>query len=221
MKSIGHSYIYAMSMALALGAFGGNVEENGNSFELVAGYHGLSPLRDADWDSASGIEIQGRFWQNEHIGLALVGSFDAWKAKTAITEVDDGHAYTYTAITGDATVTSLGASILYRTGSSGDVKLIIDLGLRYATVNSSVYSEAAYDGSGGPNYLYEKIDIEDTLLFVAGAELEFQVTENASLILGVGYQVDLNKPEETFVGESLGETDLGAASFIIGFACRL
>lgn len=221
MKSTVHRFSYAMVVVLALGTFGTSIASGENSFELMAGCRGLSPIRDTDWETASGMELQGRFWPSEHIGLALVGAFDAWEARTAITERDDGTTYTYTAITGDATVTSLGASLLYRRGSSGDVNLIIDLGLRYASVNSAVYAEAAYDGPGGPNYLYERIAIENTLLFVAGAALDFRVTDNVSLTLGVGYQVDLNRPEETYAGESLGKTDLGAASVMVGLVCRL
>lgn len=220
MKTTRHTSRYAVIAALALAAAGAAAAEDKGSFELVVGYQGLSPQRDVDWKSASGLEIQGRFWQNEHIGIALAGASASWKARTAISEVDDGATYVYTSISGDATITSFGASLLYRTGASGDVNLVLDLGLRYAMVNSSVYSEAAYDGLGGPNYLYDKIRIENAMLFVAAADLEFRASKDVSLLFGLGYQVDLQKPEERFAGESLGDTDLGATLFRIGLACR-
>jgi opacity protein-like surface antigen len=219
MKTNRQASLQAMIAVLMSGVLCAAAAEE-SSFELVAGYHGLSPKKSADWKDAAGIEIQGRFWQNEHLGFALVGASDTWKARTEVVEEDTGDTYFYTSVSGDASVTSLGASLLYRSESSAEVKLVLDIGLRYALIDSAVYGEAAYDGPGGPNYLYEKINIEDTLLFVLGAGLEFEMSRNVSLILGVGYQVDLNKPEETFAGESLGETGLDAVTYGILLSCR-
>jgi len=131
-----------------------------NNFDVVAGYHWLSPRKDADWKSASGVEIQARFWRSEHIGIAIVVASDTWKARSEMYEEDTGDTYTYTAIWGDATLASIGASLLYRSESAAQVKLVMECGLRYAMVDSGVYSEAAYDGPGGPNYLNEEIEID-------------------------------------------------------------
>jgi hypothetical protein len=189
-------------------------------FDLVAGYHWLSPGTDDDWSDASGVEIQGRFWRDEHVGFALAGSFDTWEAKTEVYEEDTGSTYFYSSIMGDASVTSLGASLLYRSQPTEDIILGMNIGLRYAMVDSTIYAEAAYDGPGGPNYLYDKIEIENTLLLVIGGEMQFELSHDISLILGAGYQVDLNKPEETYAGSSLGETKFNAASFSILLACE-
>ena len=220
MKTVKQINVYAAALVLILGSWNNYVSAQEKSFDLTAGYHWLHPTKSEDWKNASGIEIQARFWQNEHLGFALVGAADTWKAKTEISEVDTGDTYSYTSVNGDASITSFGASLLYRSESHADVKLVLDLGLRYALVDSSVYGEAAYDGPGGPNYLYDKIDIDNTLLFVLGAGVEFEVTDNIAFTLGAGYQVDINKPEETFVGESLGETGLDAVSFCILLNCK-
>lgn len=209
-----------MAAVLALSVFGSGAMAEDKSFNLVAGYHWLSPKKSEDWRNAGGIEIQGRFWQNEHLGFALVGAADTWDAKTEIVEEDTGDTYLYSSVKGDASVTSFGASLLYRSASSAEVKLVMDFGLRYAMVDSAVYGEAAYDGPGGPNYLYDKINIDNTLLFTLGAGLEFEVTKDISFIIGIGYQIDLNKPEEKFAGESLGETGLDAASFNMMLSCK-
>ncbi|OGV67615.1 MAG: hypothetical protein A2283_07605 [Lentisphaerae bacterium RIFOXYA12_FULL_48_11] len=212
--------VYAMTLALALSSWSACASAQEKTFDLVAGYHWLHPTKSEDWKSAGGIEIQARFWQNEHLGFALVGAADTWKAKTEVYEEDTGDTYFYTSVDGDASITTFGASLLYRSESHADVKLVLDFGLRYALIDSSVYGEAAYDGPGGPNYLYDTIDIDNTLLFVLGGGIEFTVTENIAFTLGVGYQVDINKPEETFVGESLGETGLDAVSFGMLINCR-
>lgn len=190
-----------------------------NSFELVAGYRWLSPEKDMDWQSASGIEIQGQFWQSEHVGLALVAASDTWKVKAVTTEEETADTYTYTSTSGDASMTSFGVSLCYREQTAPTMRFIMDLGLRYASVDSSVYGEAAYDGPGGANYFNEKIDIENTMLFVIGAGLECQASKNVWIGGNIGYQVDLKKPQEIFAGESLGETGFDAVSVGLFVSC--
>lgn len=221
MKINRNTTVCTIVLALVLNSWSDYVSAQEKTFELAAGYHWLNPTKDEDWKRAGGIEIQARFWQNEHLGFALVGASDTWKARTEVYEEDTGDAYFYTSVDGDASITSLGASLLYRSESSAEVKLVLDFGLRYALIDSSIYGEAAYDGPGGPNYLYDKIDIDNTLLFVLGAGVEFAITDNIAFTIGAGYQVDINKPEETFAGESLGETGLDAVSFCMLLNCKL
>jgi len=217
LSSIGYGMFAA---ALVAGSCLNTMAAEGE-YDVAIGFHSLSPTRDMDWDSGGGLDIQGRIWKNDHLGFALAGSFETWNAVSVISEVEGQNSYSYTAISGDAAVNSIGASVLYRSSQGGDVRLIIDLGLRYASISSAVYAEGAYDGPGGPNYSYDKIEIDDTLLFAAGAALEFSMTRNVSLELSIRGLVDLNKPEETFLGESLGDTDFGAVTFGIGLVCRL
>ncbi|MDD4871365.1 MAG: outer membrane beta-barrel protein [Kiritimatiellae bacterium] len=218
MKTNRQILTYTLAGIMIFGVVCAGAEEK--SFDLVTGYHWLSPKKDMDWKDASGIEMQLRFWQSEHLGFGVVAAYDTWKARTEITEEEGVDSYFYTSVFGDASVTSLGASLLYRSESSASVKLLLDIGLRYALVDSSVYGEAAYDGPGGPNYFNEKIDIDDTVLFVVGAGVEFEVTKDIALILGLGYQIDLKKPEETFAGESLGETGLDAVKYGLSLTCK-
>jgi hypothetical protein len=218
MKTNSKIFVSVLAATVMFSTACGAAEES--SFDFVAGYHWLFPKKDMDWKSASGVEVQARFWPSEHLGFGLVAASDIWKAKTVITEEEGVDSYFYTSVWGDASVTSLGASLLYRSESSASVKLLLDLGLRYALVDSAVYGEAAYDGPDGSNYLNEKIDIEDTFLLVIGAGLEFEVTRNIALILGLGYQIDLKKPEETFAGESLGETSLDAVTCGLSLSCK-
>jgi hypothetical protein len=221
MKSVMHTFVVGILAVATMAGSCFNAGAGESDFEMLIGYRSLSPTRDMDWERGAGIELQARFWHNGHIGVALIGASDTWDAKTSVSEMDGGSTYAYTAIAGDASITSLGASILYRSGSADDVRLVIDLGFRYATVNSAVYAEAAYDGPGGPSYSYEKIEVGNTLLFVAGAGLEFDIMKDVSLVVGFGYQMDMNKPEEKYLGESLGDTDLGAVTFGVGLSCRL
>jgi hypothetical protein len=122
--------IAALIAGSCLNAFAAKDEKY--DIDLVIGGHGLSPTRDMDWDSGGGVDIQGRFWKNENFGFALTGVFETWDAVSETSEVEGSDSYYYTAISGDASVTSFGASVLYRSDPTDEVRLIIDLGLRYA-----------------------------------------------------------------------------------------
>lgn len=207
---------WCVAVALVFALYAGNVCANENSFELFAGVDGLSPSRGDDWSHGSGLEIQGRFWQNEHIGLALSIGSDVWTAKKTVSEYDDGSVYSYTAISGDATVMNFGGSLLYHSNM-----VLIELGLRYASIDSSVYVDAVYNGPDGADSRYETIDIDSTMLFVARLGIEFEFAEDILCIPYIGYQVDLWTPDERFAGESIGETDLRAVTFGLGFSCKM
>jgi len=46
------------------------------------------------------------------------------------------------------------------------------------------------------------------------------VTKDVAFIAGIGYQVDMQKPEETYAGESLGETGFDAITCNLGLVCK-
>jgi len=213
MKSVVMTVIMAVSVIAGQAAFAGaDTPES----ELFINFSALSPSLGDDWDDASGFEVQGRFWNNGHIGFALSAGSDTWSAKETVSEFDDGSVYSYTAINGDATVTTLGASLLYRSSA-----MFVELGLRFALIDSSVYAEAIYEDDSGSDYRYSVIDIDDTTLFVARIGVELEMTEDVFLVPSVGYQVDLGKPNERWAGELLGETDFRAVTFGIGITCRM
>jgi len=191
-------------------------EQGGDTLELLASFNALSPAAGDDWDSAAGFEVQGRIWQHGRIGFALTAASDLWEAKSVVSEFSDGNSYSYTSISGDATVTSLGIALLYRSEA-----MFLELGLRFASIDSSVYAEAIYEEGATSDYRYEIIEIEDTTFFTARIGVELEMTEEVFLVPSIGYQVDLGKPVESFAGESIGETDLRATTFGIGIVCRL
>ena len=201
-------------LALALPAAG--AEGESAPFDVYVGFNGISPGQDDDWDDAAGLEVQARFWRNQHLGIALAVGSEMWEAVGTVSEFDDGRISEYTALSGDASLTSVGLSLLYH--SSG---AFVEIGMRYLSVDSSVFVEASYDGPDGSDYRYEAIDIADTLIFTARVGFEVELADRIMLIPSIGYQVDLRKPEEKFAGQSLGETDFRGVTFGIGLACEL
>jgi hypothetical protein len=210
------SIIAAFAAVTAIACQGAFAETEAPETVLFANYNMLSPAQGEDWDDASGFEVQGRFWHGGHVGFALAAGSDTWAAQKTVSEIDDGSVYSYSSIDGDATVTTLGASLLYRSSA-----MFIELGLRFAFIDSSVYAEAIYEDDSGSDYLREVIEIENTTFFVARMGVELEMTEDVFLVPSIGYQVDLGRPSETWAGEPLGETDFRAVTFGIGITCRL
>ncbi len=59
------------------------------------------------------------------------------------------------------------------------------------------------------------------LMGIIAADIEAKVTENISLLGGIGYQFDLKKGDIQFLGENLGENELEAFFVRAGIAIDL
>lgn len=183
-------------------------------FDINVGFNWISPGRSGDWDRGAGLDVQARFWKNEHLGIAFMAGAETWDAVSVVSDYDDGRVREYTAIDGDISATVLGVSLLYR--SSG---VFLDLGVRYMNIDSSVFVEYSYDGPGEKDYRYDTIKIDDTLLFSAKLGFELELVEGMWLVPSIGYQVDLRKPTEKFAGQPIGETDFRGMTLGVGISC--
>lgn len=184
--------------------------------DLVARMNWLAPGKGEDWSSAAGVEMQARFWQAERVGIALSAGCDAWNAVNDVIEEEDEEAYLYTSVSGDAVVTPVGLSMLYRSEVMEDMNLLFELGFRYAFVDSSVYSEAVYEDDAESISYADTVSIEDAMLAVIGINLEIKANEQLSVEFGLRQQFDLGKPREKFVGQDIGETSFQGTAFTVG-----
>ncbi|MBN2301256.1 MAG: hypothetical protein JXN60_01935 [Lentisphaerae bacterium] len=192
-------------------------QDSFQEFSLSA--HWLSPSRDTDWSSASGVEAQVQFWHTRNTGMALAMGAETWNATDDVYEETGPSSYTYSAVGGDASVTLLGVSALHRAELMEGLNILMDAGIRWAFISSNIRSDAVYEDAAGSTYVSDTIEIEDTVLAVVGVHLEGNLNENVSIRTGLSYRIDLSKPEETFIGESIGETSFQAVSFSVGVAC--
>ena len=188
------------------------------SVELAAHVQALAPAKSGDWSSGTGADVQLRFWDGSGVGVALAAGIQSWDTREAYLETDDGTSAVATQLRGGADLIPFGASVLMG-GPVGDrLAVLVEAGLRYAVVDSSVVADIAYVDDRGSAYAQDPIEIDDTFLAVFGLDLAFAVSETLCLIAGVGYQFDLMQPDQTIYGSSLGRTDFSAAQFRFGVA---
>ncbi len=186
------------------------------SADLVGRMHWLAPGKSEDWSSAAGVEMQARFWQGDRVGFAVAAGCDVWNAVNDVIEESDDTAYLYTSVSGDAVAVPVGLSMLYRAEMMEDMDLMLELGLRYMFVDSSVYSEAIYEDDTESVSLADTVSIDNGLVAIIGLNLEMKANEQLSVEVGIAQQFDLNRPREKFTGKDIGETSFRGTMFTLG-----
>lgn len=188
----------------------------GGSMELAAQGQALLPRRDEDWSGGSGFELQVRFWESAHAGVALTVGAGWWDAVTEYAESDDGRMAVATRIQGTAEVLPVGFSLLYREVLSPRVRLLLEGGLRYLVVHSEVEVQGVYATDETTAAFRDRVRINSTLAVVLGIGFQLQLSEPLGLAAGLAYQWDVMKPEERFLERSLGKTSFDAAMGQLG-----
>jgi len=190
------------------------------SSDLLIRFRGVHPSEEQDWDSGAGVELQARFWQSENVGFSLAAGIGSWDVVSEYLEEFDEYGYYSSVIEGDASVIPVGGSLWFRGAPSPAIKLTFEAGLRYLIVESDIYASAYLEDVDGTFSSYDRIEIDNALVSILGVHLEAQVSDSFALHAGLGYQHDLTGPEETVLGESLGETDFSGTLFTIGAAVK-
>ena len=188
--------------------------------ELAVRGRFLSPDKTVDWDSAAGIDLQARFWQDSRIGIGLSLGFESWDAESELSEEEDEYGYFGMDIGGRADLMPIGLSVLLRPGLSDRVSLTLEGGLRYVFVESDITADVAVEDAFGAAFFSDVVDIDDAFLGVVGADLEIFLGDGVSLLMGLGYQFDLSDPSESFLGDDIGETSFTATSVNAGLSFR-
>lgn len=125
-------------------------------------------------------------------------------------------------IDGDVTLIPLGGSILFRPVNDDKIALTIEAGVRYVIVDSQAEVEiAAVDFFGDLVAAKDTIDIDDGVVGVIGANIEGKISEQVSLLAGLGYQFDLKKGDAKWMGEDFAENELKALLARVGIAVKL
>ena len=208
----------AAGLVLGLSVTGLGGEPAGSPADVAIRIGAIAPTSEQDWDGGVQIEGQCRFWQDEHVGVALSVGMDQWHAREEYAESGDASYAMVTLVSGDTTLIPIGVSLLYRMPISMHAQWVLEGGVRYVFVDSSVVASLDYvDGAGG-YYLEDTIRAENFAQGVVGLSLEGSIDEPLRFMVGVSYQFDLTEPIETFDGEDLGATCFDAVVFKIGFS---
>ena len=174
------------------------------------------PQRTEDWDAGSGVELQARFWSSKSFGTALSLGFDSWAAKSEFSDTSDAQGTMTTSIYGNMTVIPVGVSALYRNNVSEKVALVFEAGVRYLFLKSNINADVVTDDASGTSHFKDKITTDNVFAAVFGVSVESAITDTMSFHLGVGYQLGLTEPHETFSGEDMGTTSFNSPIVDVG-----
>jgi hypothetical protein len=155
------------------------------------------------YDNGYGLELQVRRWFEESpFGGALSLGWADWN-------VEGGNRSVPPMLRGSATLFPLGGSALYRPVESESFGLALELGLRYVLVSSDA---AAVDEQGRSF----DVQIDDGFVALAAADYTQLVSEQVSLRLGVGYQIDVVEGDFEADGRTLSDSELKGFYLRIG-----
>jgi hypothetical protein len=168
------------------------------------------PTDDDNYDLGAGMEIQGRFWLNPYVGIALAAGSVSWAVNDQDLFISEGTAFLDASIDGDVNMAPLGASLLLRPIRTDRFALTLEAGVRYVFVDSQAEVELQSKGPAGIIYVDDNLDIEDGVVGIAAATLEFKLQDQIFLMGGAGYQYDIQKGDITFLEDTdFPEIDLG------------
>lgn len=172
----------------------------------------LKPDQDDDWDKAIGAEIKAIFWQSNDFGFALAAGLQQWTPNDEMysygATLRGGIGYGYAGqLDGDATMIPIGASALWRINLREKATLVLEGGLRYVIVNSDVklkYAEALAGPRGIVVYSDEKKnEIDDGIVGIIAANIQFKLSDKVDGFVGVGAQFDISKGGQTIGGRDI------------------
>lgn len=168
---------------------------------------------DGDFDlfeNGYGIAVSYREWFDcAWLGMGVNLGLAQW-------DVDSGsNAYKYNMLSdydGDAMLIPFGLSLYFSVIDWDNWSVIVDTGVQYVFVDSSV---DVFNSEAGVNRRVD-VDIDDAVLWNIGAEFEYMLTENAYVTVGGGYQVDVVKSDTEYMGRSLRDTNFQGAYLKLG-----
>jgi hypothetical protein len=188
--------------------------------DLALKFRALAPVKTEDWDSAAGVEAQLRFWNEFGVGLGLSIGSEQWNAAPDFYEESDGNGYYSMAVDGQLNAVPVGISLLQRWYVTGRLALILEAGVRYVFCDSHMTVNTVIDDAQGQDYYQDPIKVDNALVGVVGLTLEGDLNEFVAICGGIGCQMDLLKPHETYLGNDIGYSSLQAAVFSFGLAIK-
>lgn len=206
-----------LAFATVAGAQGLQIRGGGIYYEpsgAAATGSEISGLGEIDWDSGTGLELQGIYWMhNSPWGIGASFGMAEW-------EIDDyedrwvHHGRTYDdVITGDAELSIIGVSLFYKLfenhGASGAWNGHLEGGVRFVSVDSNIRGTTAVNDGGRTPAIAQTIDIDDSVLGVFGFDVSLALSDTISLFGHAGIQFDLDQGDAHRVVPGLGTWEAG------------
>jgi hypothetical protein len=164
------------------------------------------------WDEAYGIEAQYILWHTPNVGTALSAGVSSWK----VNSVYVGYG-TVAEVDGSATTFPIGATVLYRPTVGGPSEVTLECGFRYVIVSSDI-DVTVFEGY---NKYKHKVDIDDGLVGLLGADISFPVSATMKIGFGAGYQFDISKGDVIFQGFDIGNNEMKGFFLRLGMNIKI
>ena len=175
------------------------------------------PDDDDKWDKGFGMEAQLQLWQSEQVGFGLSLGWANWDvADYSWSGYVDG-VHVAEKVSGDATLTPVGFSMLFRQKNEGAMRLTLEAGIRYVIADVNAEYSGVLTGPYGVYYIENaEYEADDAIAGIIRADLEFPVSNNSYFYVGPGYQFDIRKSEATawVYGQKIS-TDISIKAFML------
>ena len=190
-------------------AFGGLLSEDPGEL-TVAGQVWAPGMGDIDlFDNGFGAIVSYREWFSFPWGVGVNLGLAQWQVDNS------SRAFKYDQLTdydGDALLIPLGASLYFNMIDWDNWNLIIESGLQYVLVDSSV---TVFNDEPGVEERQD-VDIGGALLWLIGAEYEYMVAEDIYVTGGLGFQTDLMSGDTDYAGGELRDASLAGVYARLG-----
>ena len=201
--------LFACAALLGAGAaFGGMFSEDPGEL-TVSGQAFLPDHADCDlFSTGYGALVSYREWFSFPWGVGLSLGLSQWQVD------DEAEAFKVPYLSdydGEALVVPVGLSLYFNLIDWDNWNLILESGLQYVLIDSSV---TVFNNEPGVEETQD-VDIGGALLWLVGAEYEYMVAEDIYVTGGLGFQTDLMTGETDYAGGDLRDASLA------GFYARL
>jgi len=184
-----------------------------------------APAEDEDYDFGVGAECQVRFRMNNYAGFVFTAGLSNWSANDQYIYSDaiiNGMQQDYFGdISGSVYMFPVGGSIVLCSQSGQSLTVCIEGGIKYVFIKSDV----TLDGFlGTPPYnpgseaMSEELEIDDGIIGLLKATLEYPLSNSTQVFAGFGYQFDLEKGDAKLFGQQTGDNEL--QSFLVEVGIR-
>lgn len=171
---------------------------------------------DGDFDLFNigyGAQVSYREWFSFPWGAGVNLGVAQWQVN------DEADAYKYSALRdydGDALLIPIGAALYFNLIDWDNWNLILGTGLQYVLVDSSVTVFNTEEDVPEEVQGRQDVDIDNALLWNIGFEYEYMLSENAYVLGGIGYQVDIMKGDTEYAGRTARDTSFRGTFLQLG-----
>ncbi len=146
-----------------------------------------TPDADDNWDGNLGIQLQGLFSTNalpEEYKIGLFFGTTTWDANNDTVTLTNSNALS-AQLSGESQITQLGASVLLEKSLPNNLSATLETGVQYQIISSDANITFTYSGG---STVSEKLDLDNNMAVIMGADINKKFQENLSAYIGATYQ---------------------------------